>query len=112
SGGALALALSDKVAMLEHAVYSVLSPEGFASILWKDRSRAPEAAAAMKMSAAQAYASGIVDAVIGEGEAPAHVNPEVSAACVRGYLVKSLEELAGQSVEQLLDQRYERFRKF
>ncbi|MEG0620376.1 MAG: acetyl-CoA carboxylase, carboxyltransferase subunit beta [Raoultibacter sp.] len=112
SGGALALALSDKVAMLEHAVYSVLSPEGFASILWKDRSRAPEAAAAMKMSAAQAYASGIVDAVIGEGEAPAHINPEVSAACVRGYLVKSLEELAGQSVEQLLDQRYERFRKF
>ncbi|MEG2369243.1 MAG: acetyl-CoA carboxylase, carboxyltransferase subunit beta [Raoultibacter sp.] len=112
SGGALALALADRVAMLEHAVYSVLSPEGFASILWKDRARAPEAAAVMKMSASQAYAMGVIDAVIGEGEEPAHANPEVTAACVRGYLVKSLDELAIQSSDQLLASRYERFRKF
>ena len=65
--------------MQEHAVYSVLSPEGFASILWKDRTRAPEAAAVMKMSAAEAHAMGIVDDVLSEGPAPAHENPEAAA---------------------------------
>ncbi|MEG0096090.1 MAG: acetyl-CoA carboxylase carboxyltransferase subunit alpha [Raoultibacter sp.] len=112
SGGALALALSDRVAMQEHAVYSVLSPEGFASILWKDRKRAPEAATAMKMSAPEVLAMGVVDAVISEGEAPAHENPDMAAACVRGYLVKALGELSVQSVDQLLANRYDRFRKF
>ena len=72
SGGALALALADRVAMQEHAVYSVLSPEGFASILWKDRTRAAEAAAVMKMSAAEACEMGIVDAVLSKRQAPAH----------------------------------------
>ncbi|MEG2261329.1 MAG: acetyl-CoA carboxylase carboxyltransferase subunit alpha [Raoultibacter sp.] len=112
SGGALALALADRVAMQKHAVYSVLSPEGFASILWKDRSRAPEAAAAMKMSAQDVLEMGVVDAVISEGEAPAHENPAMAAACVRGYLVKSLDELSLLSVERLLEDRFARFRKF
>ncbi|MEG0322856.1 MAG: acetyl-CoA carboxylase carboxyltransferase subunit alpha, partial [Raoultibacter sp.] len=112
SGGALALAVADRVAMQEHAVYSVLSPEGFASILWKDRTRAPEAAAVMKMSAVEACQMGIVDTVLSEGEEPAHKNPEVAAAVVRGYIVRSLEELDSMSEEHMLAARYERFRKF
>lgn len=111
SGGALALALADRVAMQEHAVYSVLSPEGFASILWKDRTRAPEAAAVMKMSAREAQEMGIVDAVLSEGDAPAHENPEVAAAIVRGYVVRSLEELDGMPISQILEDRYARFRR-
>lgn len=111
SGGALALALADRVAMQEHAVYSVLSPEGFASILWKDRSRAPEAAAVMKMSAREVYDMGIVDDVLPEGEGPAHENPEVAAAFVRGYVVRALEELDGVPVSQMLEERYARFRR-
>lgn len=112
SGGALALAVADKVAMQRHAVYSILSPEGFASILWKDKSRAPEAAAVMKMSAQEACDMGIVDAVLSEGDNPAHLNPDVAAACVRSYIVRSLKELLDYSEEQLLEARYERFRKF
>ncbi len=112
SGGALALALSDRVAMQRHAVYSILSPEGFASILWKDRTRAPEAAAAMRMGATDAYEMGIVDAVLSEGEGAAHENPQVAATFVRGYLVRTLAELVDKPVSQLLDERYERFRKF
>ncbi|MEI3230679.1 MAG: acetyl-CoA carboxylase carboxyltransferase subunit alpha [Gordonibacter pamelaeae] len=112
SGGALALALADRVAMQEHAVYSVLSPEGFASILWKDRTRAPEAAAVMKMSAAEACQMGIVDAVLSEGPAPAHENPEAAAEQVRAYVEDVLAELCEQPTEALLEARYERFAKF
>ena len=112
SGGALALALADRVAMQEHAVYSVLSPEGFASILWKDRTRAPEAAAVMKMSAAEALEMGVVDAVLSEGEKPAHENPDVAVAMVRGYVVHALEELEGKATSELLEARYARFRSF
>ncbi|MEG0417133.1 acetyl-CoA carboxylase, carboxyltransferase subunit beta [Gordonibacter sp.] len=112
SGGALALALADRVAMQEHAVYSVLSPEGFASILWKDRTRAPEAAAVMKMSAVEACDMGIVDAVLPEGPAPAHENPEIAAEQVRAYVVGTLGELCEEPVEKLLAARYERFIKF
>ncbi len=112
SGGALALAVADRVAMQEHAVYSVLSPEGFASILWKDRTRAPEAAAVMKMSAAEACEMGIVDAVISEGPAPAHENPQVAAARVRDYVTSTLNELCAQPTDKLLAARYERFIKF
>ena len=112
SGGALALALADRVAMQEHAVYSVLSPEGFASILWKDRTRAPEAAAVMKMSAAEACQMGIVDAVLSEGPAPAHENPEAAAEQVRAYVSTALAELAEQPTDALLQARYERFAKF
>lgn len=112
SGGALALALSDRVAMQEHAVYSVLSPEGFASILWKDRSRAPEAAAVMRMNAYEIFEMGIIDAVLEEGEGSASANPELAAAVVRGYVIHRLDELSSLDLEELLDLRYERFRKF
>lgn len=112
SGGALALALADRVAMQEHAVYSVLSPEGFASILWKDRTRAPEAAAVMKMSAAEACEMGIVDAVLSEGARPAHENPEQAAASVRAYVEATLDELADMPADELVRKRHERFAKF
>ena len=112
SGGALALALSDRVAMQEHAVYSVLSPEGFASILWKDRSRAPEAAAVMRMNAYEIFEMGIIDAVLEEGEGSASANPELAAAVVRGYVIHRLDELSSLDLEELLDLRYKRFRKF
>ena len=112
SGGALALALADRVAMQEHAVYSVLSPEGFASILWKDRTRAAEAAAVMKMSAAEACEMGIVDAVLTEGARPAHENPDQAAENVRAYLCAALDELCDVPTEELLRARRERFAKF
>ena len=112
SGGALALAVANRVAMQEHAVYSVLSPEGFASILWKDRTRAPEAAAVMKMSAHESLELGVIDAVVPEGPAPAHENPLIAERNVRDYVQAALDELCGMSEQELLSQRYDRFRKF
>lgn len=112
SGGALALAVGNRVAMQEHAVYSVLSPEGFASILWKDRSRAAEAAAVMKMSAAEACEMGLIEEVLSEGEKPAHENPEEAAEAVEEFVVRSLHELESLSPEELRVDRYERFRAF
>ncbi|MED9826741.1 MAG: acetyl-CoA carboxylase carboxyltransferase subunit alpha, partial [Adlercreutzia sp.] len=112
SGGALALAVGNRVAMQEHAVYSVLSPEGFASILWKDRTRAPEAAEAMRMDAASVLECGIIDAVISEGEGPAHENPEEAVAAVRDYVRAAYKELADLAPDELVRQRQERFAKF
>lgn len=112
SGGALALAVANRVAMQENAVYSVLSPEGFASILWKDGSRAPEAAEVMKMSAADALELGVVEDVIPEGAAPAHENPDQAAAAVWLYVTTALDELAELTPDELRAQRYERFRRF
>ena len=112
SGGALALAMGNRVAMQDHAVYSVLSPEGFASILWKDRTRAAEAAAVMKMSAREACDLGIIEEVVSEGDGPAHENPEQAAAYVEEFVTRSLRELYRLSPEELRDQRYERFRAF
>lgn len=112
SGGALALAVADRVLMLENAVYAILSPEGFASILWKDRTRAPEAAEAMRMDAASVLECGIIDAVISEGEGPAHENPEEAVAAVRDYVRGAYKELADLSPDELVRQRQERFAKF
>ncbi|THG37935.1 acetyl-CoA carboxylase, carboxyltransferase subunit beta [Adlercreutzia caecimuris] len=112
SGGALALAVSNRVAMQEHAVYSVLSPEGFASILWKDGKRAPEAAEVMKMNARAVFEGGIVDAVISEGEGPAHENPNEAVAAVRDYVREAYKELADLTPDELIAQRQERFARF
>lgn len=112
SGGALALAVANRVAMQEHAVYSVLSPEGFASILWKDGSKAPQAAEVMKMSAAEVRELGIVEEVLSEGDRPAHINPNQAALCVKDFLLRSLRELSPLSGEELREQRYQRFRKY
>ena len=112
SGGALALAVSNVVGMQEHAVYSVLSPEGFASILWKDRTRAAEAAEVMKMNAAQVHAMGIVDEVISEGAAPAHENPEQAAANVKAFIAAQLNALSQVPADDIVRQRHERFARF
>ena len=112
SGGALALAVGNRVGMQKHAVYSVLSPEGFASILWKDRSRAAEAAAAMKMSADEACEMGLIEEVVSEGDSSADQNPEQAAANVADFVRRSLAELTPLTPEELLDQRYLRFRAF
>lgn len=112
SGGALALALSDAVAMQEHAVYSVLSPEGFASILWKDRSRAPEAAAAMRMNAYEIFEMGIVDTVLEEGEGTASENPVLAADAVRRYVERKLDELCALDAGELVARRQNRFAAF
>lgn len=112
SGGALALAVADRVAMQENAIYSVLSPEGFASILWKDASRAPEAAEVMKIGASDALELGIIEDIVVEGSGPAHENPDQAAAALWLYLNTALDELSAKTPDELKRERYERFRKF
>ncbi len=112
SGGALALAVANRIGMLEHAVYSILSPEGFASILWKDASRAAEAAGVMGMDATSVHKLGIVDEVISEGPQPAHENPEIAARNVGAFIERCLDELESLSGDELADARYRRFRAF
>ncbi len=112
SGGALALAVADRIGMQEHAVYSVVSPEGCASILWKDRSRAAEAANALRMSAQEAFNMGIVDEVIPEGDSPAHKNPEDAIVNVCLYIFDAVSELENMSIDQVVANRQERFAKF
>jgi len=103
SGGALALALANKVYILENAVYSVLSPEGFATILWKDGSRRDEAAELMKITAPHLLEMGLVDAVISE---------ENLIENLKRQLTESLGDLSLLTETELAEQRYERFRKY
>lgn len=111
SGGALALGVADKVYMLEHAVYSILSPEGFASILYKDSSKAEQAAQDMKLTAQDLFQFGIVDGIIKEPEGGAHNDVEQMAGNVKTMIEKDLKELMQLPIETLLEQRYEKFRK-
>ena len=108
SGGALALAVADRVWMLENSIYAVLSPEGFASILWKDGSRAMEAAELMKITSHELLEMGIVDKVISE----AGLSSKEMLECVKNELRAELERLQGLALEQLLEERYQRFRKY
>ena len=110
SGGALALAMANRVLMLEHAVYSVLSPEGFASILWKDASRAGEACGVMKLTAQDLRRGGIVQGVLREPEGGAHTNWEAAFRTVDAALVKELAALDKLRGPALARQRYEMFR--
>lgn len=110
SGGALALAVANRVLMLEHAVYSVLSPEGFASILWKDSSKADEACALMKLTAQDLRRGGIVQGVLREPEGGAHTDWEVAFRTVDAALVKELTGLEKLKGPALARQRYEMFR--
>ena len=108
SGGALALATANRVWMLENSIYAVLSPEGFASILWKDGSRAMEAAELMKITSHELLEMGIVDKVISE----AGLASKELQARVKNELRAELERLQGLALEQLLEERYQRFRKY
>ena len=111
SGGALALGVGDRVLMLEHAVYSVISPEGCAAILWKNASAAPDAAAAMKITAQDLKRLGIIDEIVPEPPGGAHSDPAASAEILAPYLEKSVKELMKLKPPQLLDERYKKFRK-
>jgi len=110
SGGALAVAVGDRVNMLEHAVYSVISPEGCASILFRDASRAEEAAIAMKITARDLAGMGLVDEIIEEPPGGAHVNHEAVFRAVDEVLGRQLAELTEIPPERLIEQRYRKFR--
>jgi acetyl-CoA carboxylase carboxyl transferase subunit beta len=112
SGGALALAVGDRVLMMENAYYSVISPEGCAAILWKNAAAAPTAAAALRLTAPDLLRLGIMDAVVPEPDGGAHVDAMVAAANLKTAIVGSLSDLLGTSREDLLDRRYQRFRAF
>jgi acetyl-CoA carboxylase carboxyl transferase subunit alpha len=111
SGGALALAVGDRVWMLEHAIYSILSPEGFASILWKDASKAKEAASLMKLTAQDLLDFGIIDRIIKEPIGGAHRDVDETAKSIKQSLVDELELLRNLDTETLLNNRYEKFRR-
>ena len=111
SGGALALAVADEVWMLENAIYSVLSPEGFASILWKDSKRASEAAAVMKLTAADLKKLGVIEAVIAEPEVYTEETMQSVVFVLQKKITEFLDTHCNFSPEELAAQRYERFRK-
>lgn len=108
SGGALALAVADKVWMLENTIYSILSPEGFATILWKDGSRAEEAAELMKITSSELLNMGIIDKIIPER---GYFTSEILEA-VKTAIVDELKELSQLSTEDMIEARYQRFRKY
>lgn len=111
SGGALALGVANRVLMLENAIYSVLSPEGFASILWRDASRSQEACRVMKLTAQDLKEGGVIEEVIPEPDGGAQADPTALFAAVDTALQKNLAELNEMNEEQLLQQRYEKFRR-
>jgi len=110
SGGALALGVGDEILMLEYAIYSVISPEGCASILWRDTARAETAAEMMKVTAADLKKFSVVDRIIPEPPGGAHRDHKASADAVRVAMAESIAGLRALSVRQLLDRRYAKFR--
>ncbi len=111
SGGALGIAIGDRVLMQEFAVYSVIPPEGCAAILWRDANRKVEAAAALKITAPDMLALGLIDAIVPEPTGGAHNNPDAATALVDQALSAALPEVAALSVPERLRLRYEKFRK-
>ena len=111
SGGALGIAVGDVVYMLEYAIYSVISPEGCASILWRDPAKAPEAAAAMGITAQTLKRLNLIDEIVPEPVGGAHRNHQDMATTLKGFLVKAFERLNRVPVEELLEQRYQKFRR-
>jgi acetyl-CoA carboxylase carboxyl transferase alpha subunit/acetyl-CoA carboxylase carboxyl transferase beta subunit len=112
SGGALAIGVGNRVLMLENSIYSVISPEGCATILFKDAASAPRAAAASRLTARDLMQSGIVDEIVPEPPGGAHGDPVAAAAALKGTLLRHLDDLVGEPVEALVEQRYTRFRAF
>ena len=112
SGGALGIGVADRVLILENAYYSVISPEGCAAILWKDRSAAAKAAEALKITAKHLFELGLVDEVVPEPLGGAHTDPDGTSVLLKQTLLKHLELLQTMSPEQRLKQRYAKFRNF
>jgi acetyl-CoA carboxylase carboxyl transferase subunit alpha len=110
SGGALGIAVGDAVLMLEYAIYSVISPEGCASILWRDPGKAPEAAAAMGITAPKLHALGLIDEIVPEPVGGAHRNHQEAAATLKAVLLRTFSELAELSSDLLLERRYRKLR--
>lgn len=111
SGGALAIGVGDKVLMLENAVYSILSPEGYASILWKDSSRAEEAAEKMKLTAKDLLDLGVIDEVLKEPNGNAKSDVEKMSQTMKKRILALTKELQEMNISDLLEERYKKFRK-
>lgn len=111
SGGALALGVGDRVYMLEYSTYSVISPEGCAAILWKDQNRKAEAAEAMKLTAPDLLALGVVDEIIPEPQGGANTDPDAMARRLGDVLQRALDELLRLPTKELVARRYDKFRK-
>jgi acetyl-CoA carboxylase carboxyl transferase subunit alpha len=111
SGGALALAVADRVLMLEHAIYSVISPEGCAAILWEDASRAKDAAEVLRITAPDLLKLGVIDGVVPEPPGGAHRNWQAAAQAIRRAVASALAELAPLPAGELIQQRYAKFRR-
>lgn len=110
SGGALALGVGNRVLMLENAIYSILSPEGYASILWKDSSRTKEAAEKMKLTANDLYELKVIDKIIKEPQGDEEESFLKVAKSLKKEIQKIIEEMKDLSVEQIVEDRYQRFR--
>lgn len=110
SGGALALGVGDKVAMLEHSIYSVISPEGLSSILWKDSNLCKDASEVMKLTAQDLLKARVIDDIIKEPTGGAHKDVVFMSKNIKEYLIKSLNELKSLDLTSLLDKRYDKFR--
>jgi acetyl-CoA carboxylase carboxyl transferase subunit alpha len=111
SGGALGVAVGNRIYMLQNSWYSVISPESCAAIIYRDSARAPEAAAALKITAPDLLNLGLIDGIIPEPGEGAHTDPDAAAEAVRTTLRAALAELSGMTPKQLIDDRYDKFRK-
>jgi len=111
SGGALGIGVGDRICVLENAYYSVISPEGCAAILWKDRARAPDAAKALKLTAQDLLDMGLIDEIVREPLGGAHRDPAKTAAAIKESIKKHLKELSALAPAALIEARYEKYRK-
>jgi acetyl-CoA carboxylase carboxyl transferase subunit alpha len=107
----LAIAIGDRVYMLENSVYSVISPEGCASIMWRDAGKAEIAAQALKITAPDLLELKLIDEIVPEPEGGAHYDHQAAAKLLEPFLVRALDELSSLSSRELIDQRYEKFRR-
>jgi acetyl-CoA carboxylase carboxyl transferase subunit alpha len=110
SGGALALSVADRILMLEYSIYSVISPEGCAAILWKDQKALEQAASELKLTAPDLMALGVADEILPEPPGGAHRDPDGAARTVAAAIARQLDELRGLSTQRLLDERYRKYR--
>lgn len=111
SGGALGIGVGDRIYVLENAYYSVISPEGCAAILWRDRAKAPSAAKALKLTAQELKKLGIIDGIIPEPLGGAHRNPKETASQIKKKILSSIKDLRALSSEELIDRRYNKYRE-
>jgi acetyl-CoA carboxylase carboxyl transferase subunit alpha len=109
SGGALAMAVGDRIIMLENSIYSVISPEGCAAILWSDRAQAPRAAEALKLTARDLAGLGLIDRVLEEPKGGAHRDPAAMATVLRDVLCEELDAMAGTPADVLLENRFQKY---